>query len=264
MRCQVDAPDGCGSAMTSNSIPDSAPRRGRPTTCASDSASGNSCAIASLPTGITRRGRRSSTSRVRCRRHRAISSGDGTGSPPPLALPGKHRHTAAMYTRWRNASSSRPSCANQPNIVLPAVHANGLPAGPSRTPGAWPISITGDTTGSPVTTGPIISEQSRQPRSWVTWRFSWTRTDTGALCPIGVTPAPSGVDPSPQGVTPGHVQAAASSRHGRLSGVNTPPHEPLIHRVLGGNVLELKLHRLGIEDIDGGSVVKLELYEGDQ
>ena len=68
-----------------------------------------------------------------------------------------------MYTRWRKSSSERlaaPSEPNQPNIVLPAVHANGLPAGPSRTPGACPISITGETTGSPVTTGPIISEQS--------------------------------------------------------------------------------------------------------
>src|SRR5205085_1336170 len=26
--------------------------------------------------------------------------------------------------------------SNHPNMVLPAVHANGLPAGPSRTPGA--------------------------------------------------------------------------------------------------------------------------------
>jgi hypothetical protein len=34
--------------------------------------------------------------------------------------------------------------------------------------------------------------------------------------------------------------------------------------VLGGNVFELKLHRLGVEDLDGGSVVKLEVLEGDQ
>jgi LeuA-like protein with dimerisation domain len=46
--------------------------------------------------------------------------------------------------------------------------------------------------------------------------------------------------------------------------VNTPPQEPLIRKVLGGNVFELKLHRLGVEDLDGGSVVKLELLEGDQ
>ena len=34
--------------------------------------------------------------------------------------------------------------------------------------------------------------------------------------------------------------------------------------MLGGNVFELKLHRLGIEEIDGGSVVTLEVLEGDQ
>jgi hypothetical protein len=34
--------------------------------------------------------------------------------------------------------------------------------------------------------------------------------------------------------------------------------------VLGGNFFELKLHRLAIEEIDGGSSVKLEVLEGDQ
>ncbi len=60
---------------------------------------------------------------------------------------------------------------NQRNSVLPAVQANGLPAGPSRTPGAWPISSTGETTGSPVTTGPIIAGQSAQAlrRAWWAW-----------------------------------------------------------------------------------------------
>jgi len=46
--------------------------------------------------------------------------------------------------------------------------------------------------------------------------------------------------------------------------VTTPPHEPLIRRVLGANFLELKLHRLAVEEIDGGSSVKLELLEGEQ
>jgi hypothetical protein len=45
--------------------------------------------------------------------------------------------------------------------------------------------------------------------------------------------------------------------------VNPAPHEPLIRRVLGSNVIELKLHRLGTEELDGGSVVKLELFEGE-
>ncbi|MBC7978256.1 MAG: hypothetical protein H7138_25000 [Myxococcales bacterium] len=34
--------------------------------------------------------------------------------------------------------------------------------------------------------------------------------------------------------------------------------------MLGANVFELKLHRLGIEELDGGSSIKLEVLEGDQ
>jgi hypothetical protein len=74
-----------------------------------------------------------------------------------------------------------PMVANQPNNVLPAVHANGRPSGPSRLPGAWPTSITGDTTAPPLTTGPIMSGQAVHPRRRVTWRFSWTSTDTAPL-----------------------------------------------------------------------------------
>jgi len=70
-----------------------------------------------------------------------------------------------------------PRLWNQVNSVLPAVHANGLPAGPSLMPGACPISITGETTASPLTTGPIIWGQSLHPFRRVTWRLSWTRTD---------------------------------------------------------------------------------------
>lgn len=54
------------------------------------------------------------------------------------------------------------------------------------------------------------------------------------------------------------------ARQARLLGVNTPPHEPLIRRVLGANFFELALHRLTIEELDGGSSVKLEVLEGDQ
>jgi hypothetical protein len=46
--------------------------------------------------------------------------------------------------------------------------------------------------------------------------------------------------------------------------VTTPPHEPLIRRILGTNFLELKLSRLVIEELDGGSVVKVSVLEGDQ
>ena len=46
--------------------------------------------------------------------------------------------------------------------------------------------------------------------------------------------------------------------------MTTPPHEPLIRRVLGANFLELTLHRLIIDELDGGSRVKLTVLEGDQ
>jgi hypothetical protein len=46
--------------------------------------------------------------------------------------------------------------------------------------------------------------------------------------------------------------------------VNTLPHEALIRRVLGANFFELALHRLAIEELDGGSSVKLEVLEGGQ
>ncbi|HET9624844.1 MAG TPA: alpha-isopropylmalate synthase regulatory domain-containing protein [Kofleriaceae bacterium] len=46
--------------------------------------------------------------------------------------------------------------------------------------------------------------------------------------------------------------------------MNTPPHESLIRRVLGANVFELKLHKLAIEEIDGGSSAKLAVLEGEQ
>jgi len=46
--------------------------------------------------------------------------------------------------------------------------------------------------------------------------------------------------------------------------VNTPPHQPLIRRVLGTNFLELALHKLTIEELDGGSSINLAVLEGDQ
>jgi hypothetical protein len=46
--------------------------------------------------------------------------------------------------------------------------------------------------------------------------------------------------------------------------VTSPPHEPLIRRVLGTNFLELKLARLVIEEIDGTSSVRVTATEGEQ
>jgi len=46
--------------------------------------------------------------------------------------------------------------------------------------------------------------------------------------------------------------------------VTTPPHEPLIRRILGSNFLELKLRRLVIDEHDMTSDVKVTVAEGDQ
>jgi len=126
-----------------------------PTTCSSFSAAKNE-AIASLPTGMTSSGASSASSASSQGAQFAISSRFGTRSPPRGSLPGKQRHTAAMYTRLRNASSSSPIPANQPNIVLPAVQANGLWIKSSFAPGAWPISMTGLGVGAPITGAPCI------------------------------------------------------------------------------------------------------------
>jgi hypothetical protein len=46
--------------------------------------------------------------------------------------------------------------------------------------------------------------------------------------------------------------------------VTTPPHEPLIRRILGANFLELKLRKLQITEHDMTSDVKLTVLENDQ
>ncbi len=93
---QVDAPDGCGSGITSTRIPWKRARSRRPTTAAMGSVCPSTSWIASRPTGMTRRGRRIATSRATKWRQRAHSSGVGSRSPPPEVVPGKHRTTAAM------------------------------------------------------------------------------------------------------------------------------------------------------------------------
>jgi len=45
--------------------------------------------------------------------------------------------------------------------------------------------------------------------------------------------------------------------------VTTPPHEPLIRRVLGPNFLELKLSRLAIEEAGTTSSVRVTVLEGE-
>lgn len=61
------------------------------------------------------------------------------------------------------------------------------------------------------------------------------------------------------------TRALARVRSGAiLSPVTSPPHEPLIRRVLGTNFLELKLKRLVIEETDSESSVRVTVVEGDQ
>lgn len=57
--------------------------------------------------------------------------------------------------------------------------------------------------------------------------------------------------------------AIAWSR-GILGSVSTPPHEPLIRRVLGTNFLELKLRKLQITEHDMTSDIKICVLEGEQ
>jgi len=45
---------------------------------------------------------------------------------------------------------------------------------------------------------------------------------------------------------------------------NSPPHEPLIRKVLGPNFLELRLSRLQVEEADHTTICKVHLLEGDQ
>ncbi len=93
---QVEAPDGCGSGMTSTSTPWNCVLAALPTTSARGPPCPSTSWIASRPTGTTSRGRRISTSRATNRRHNAHSSRVGTRSPPPEVFPGKQRTTAAM------------------------------------------------------------------------------------------------------------------------------------------------------------------------
>lgn len=46
--------------------------------------------------------------------------------------------------------------------------------------------------------------------------------------------------------------------------IHQPPHQELIKKVLGANVLELKLGRLAIEEADYTTAAKLTVLEGDQ
>ena len=92
--CQGDAPDGCGSGITSKRCPSRSTPNLRPITFSNFAQSINRM-IASRPTGITRRGRRISISSSIHEEQLRISSGAGTRSVPPEFFPGKHRQTAA-------------------------------------------------------------------------------------------------------------------------------------------------------------------------
>lgn len=46
--------------------------------------------------------------------------------------------------------------------------------------------------------------------------------------------------------------------------IHEPPHQELIKKILGANVLELKLGRLSVEEADYTTMIKLNVLEGDQ
>ena len=95
IRGHGEAPDGCGNGIRSVVCPPYSTRRRRPITSTNDG-HGMNCSIASLPTGITSSGLSRSNYACSHTAQLAISSRDGTRSPPDAFLPGKHRQTAAM------------------------------------------------------------------------------------------------------------------------------------------------------------------------
>jgi hypothetical protein len=92
--CQGETPEGCGSGIRSNRCPPRSIRNLRPMTFSSLAYSMN-WEMANLPTGITRRGFRILISSFVQSEQLRISWNEGTRSPPPAALPGKHLQTAA-------------------------------------------------------------------------------------------------------------------------------------------------------------------------
>src|SRR5439155_23521577 len=94
--CQGDAPEGCGSGMRSKRCPSKCSTNFFPTTSPSFS-NGTNWAIASLPTGITRRGLKISNSSLIHHEQLPTSIELGTRSVPPGDFPGEHRQTAAKY-----------------------------------------------------------------------------------------------------------------------------------------------------------------------
>jgi hypothetical protein len=162
--CQGDTPLGCGNGIRSKLSPPRLTRNERPMTVSSFLQPIN-CIMASRPTGIISRGRRISNSAFIQAEQLRISSGAGTRSLPPGALPGKQRMTAAKWICERIVGSSRPqNSSNQRKRVLPAVCANGRFKVGSRTPGACPMTITLLTMAPPETGGGITRGQRRQRR----------------------------------------------------------------------------------------------------
>ena len=173
LRCQGDAPDGCGNAITSKEYPARLALNLWPMSLSSF-CNGRNCAIASLPTGITSFGRKISCSCLSQAEQLSTSCGEGTRSPPVGFLPGKHRHTAAIYMEARNCSSLIPAAwLNQRKSVLPAVQANGRPSFGSLSPGACPTSIILLPTGPPLTTGGYICGHIRHCRNFLTCLVSF-------------------------------------------------------------------------------------------
>ncbi len=167
IRCQVEAPEGCGKGIISTSTPLIFLSNFSPMTSTS-LFTARYCDMASLPTGIISLGRNRSISVFSHCEQVLISALSGTRSPPFGFFPGKQRHTADIYTCSLNLLSRTPIESNHLNSVLPAVQANGRPSSPSLSPGACPTSNISEKTGAPRITGGIIFGHNRQApsRDW--------------------------------------------------------------------------------------------------
>ena len=198
MRCQVDAPDGWGSAITSNSTPASSPRRG-------------SADHGGELVGVREQLR---DRQLADRDHQARAQQLDLVRQVPAAARDLVRRGHAIAASAGRLARKTPAYRGHVHALAERLLAAGRAARTSRTSSCRPSTRTACRPGprarrapgrsaSPATpparrSPPARSSrgQASHSRSRATWRRSWTRTDTGALCPIGpirVTPAPSGV-----------------------------------------------------------------------
>lgn len=93
--------------------------------------------------------------------------------------------------------------------------------------------------------------------------MSCTSADTAALWRTRLT-AESGSADQEIGLSLAMEITGSSRAKGYSCDVTTPPHEPLIRRILGTNFLELKLRGLAIQEHDHMTEIKVTVLEGEQ